>query len=31
MAHFIDLPELPKYVDDILAGRIRGRVVVKIA
>jgi putative YhdH/YhfP family quinone oxidoreductase len=30
MAHFIDLPELPKYVEDILAGRIMGRVVVKI-
>ena len=30
MARFIDLPELPKYVDDILAGRIMGRVVVKI-
>jgi len=31
MAHFIDLAELPKYVDDILAGRITGRVVVNIA
>ena len=30
MAHFIDLPELPKGVDDILAGRIMGRVVVKM-
>jgi putative YhdH/YhfP family quinone oxidoreductase len=31
MAHFIDLPELPKHVDDILAGRVTGRVVVTIA
>ena len=30
MARFIDLAELPKYVDDILAGRIIGRVVVNI-
>jgi putative YhdH/YhfP family quinone oxidoreductase len=30
MAHFIDLAELPKYVDDILAGRIMGRVVVNV-
>jgi putative YhdH/YhfP family quinone oxidoreductase len=30
MAHFIDLTELPKCVDDILAGRIMGRVAVKI-
>ncbi len=31
MAHFVDLAELPEHVDDILAGRITGRVVVKIA
>ena len=30
MPRFIELPELPKYVDDILAGQIMGRVVVKI-
>lgn len=30
MAQFIGLAELPKHVDDILHGRITGRVVVKI-
>ena len=30
MAQFTDLAGLPKYIDDILAGRIIGRVVVKI-
>ncbi len=30
MSQFIDMAQLPKYVDDILAGRITGRVVVKI-
>jgi putative YhdH/YhfP family quinone oxidoreductase len=31
MAQFTDLTELPKHIDDILAGRVIGRVVVKIA
>ena len=30
MAQFIDLAELPNRIDDILNGRITGRVVVKI-
>ena len=31
MARFIELAELPGHVDDILHGRVTGRVVVKIA
>ena len=30
MGRIVELPELPRYIDDILAGRITGRVVVKI-
>jgi hypothetical protein len=30
MAEEIDLSELPPRIDDILAGRITGRVVVRI-
>ncbi len=30
MAQFIDLADLPRHVDDILNGRVTGRVVVKI-
>jgi acrylyl-CoA reductase (NADPH) len=28
--HYIELPDLPKHIDDILNGRIIGRVVVRI-
>jgi acrylyl-CoA reductase (NADPH) len=30
MARVIDLPDLPRHIDDILAGRLIGRVVVRI-
>jgi alcohol dehydrogenase len=30
MGRVVELPELPHYVAEILAGRIMGRVVVKI-